>query len=66
MAAEPGPYRFSGNKMTFEVKSAQVGLFPFKFALPLNITGPSKGRSNGALQLPFSVILRFWHLMYRV
>ncbi|KAK9838536.1 hypothetical protein WJX81_006017 [Elliptochloris bilobata] len=42
-----GPYRFSGNTMTFEVKSAQVGLFPFKLALPLSIAGPSEGRSNG-------------------
>ncbi len=34
--------------MTFDIKSAQVGLFPFKFGLPLHIAGPSEGRSNGA------------------
>ena len=47
-----GPYTFRENVMEFKVTALRVGLFPFKFALPLSIGGPSKDRSNGAPARP--------------
>ena len=46
--------------MTFEVKSVQIALFPLRFSLPMNIGGPSKGRSNGARLCPCSPFLSLY------